>query len=327
MEKLTGDVDRLENYLKKQNWLLPNEKVLAVEIPGVGNMNFTLRVKTSERSFIIKQSRNYVEKYPNVSAPVERAIRESEFYTLIAGYDLLKEQMPNLNGIDVNNCVLNLEDLGKGVDYTYLYKKKETIDWADLQKIIAFAATLHKTINTDITDVRLPNRDMRKLNHEHIFIYPYLRENGLNLDDLLPGLKEIGDDFKADNALKRKVEELGKSYLEDGNTLLHGDYFPGSWLKTSNGIKIIDPEFCYFGDPEFEIGVTLAHLKMSSQSQDLIERALKSYMDLAPLDSDLCYQFMSVEILRRILGLAQLKLDLCLEERTNLLEEARGVLL
>ena len=179
-------------------------------------MNFTLRIKTGERSFIIKQSREYVEKYPQVAAPAERALREAEFYQLIANESKLKKKMPELIGVDYQNHVLNLEDLGNGVDYTFLYQKDKHLEEDELEEIISFAACLHQNINTKTTDVKLPNREMRKLNHEHIFIYPYLEDNGLNLDDVLPGLQKVGESFKKDSALKNAVEKLGQRYLKDG---------------------------------------------------------------------------------------------------------------
>lgn len=323
---MTKDKNQLEGYLKAQGWLQEGEEITTVEIPGAGNMNFTLRIKTADRSFIVKQSRDYVEKYPQVAAPTERALRESEFYGLVSGYPQLRKRMPELLGVDSKNHVLYLEDLGHGVDFTYLYQQDKSLEEKELELLMGFVATLHNTIHTKATTARLPNREMRKLNHEHIFIYPYLKENGLNLDDVLPGLGEVGNTYKADQKLKNEVEKFGERYLADGQTLLHGDYFPGSWLKTNDGIKIIDPEFCFFGEAEFEIGVTLAHLKMAGQSEKIMDKALASYKDIAPLNSDLCEQFMAVELLRRILGLAQLPLVLNLEERTVLLKESRGIL-
>ena len=326
VEELKADKASLEIYLKEQAWLQHGEKIVALEKPGEGNMNFTLRIKTDERSFIIKQSRNYVEKYPQVAAPAERAIREAEFYQLIAGESQLKEKMPQLLGVDHRNHVLKLEDLGNGVDYTFLYEKDKRLEDSELQEIVTFAARLHQSININTTQERLTNRNMRKLNHEHIFIYPYLENNGLDLDEILPGLKKIGEPFKKDRILKKAVEKLGQRYLEDGNTLLQGDYFPGSWLKTRDGLKIIDPEFCFFGDVEFEIGVMLAHLKMADQPEATVKKALNIYRELSSLDEELCRKFMAIEILRRILGLAQLPLSLGLEERKALLEESRKIL-
>lgn len=327
VQQLTADKNSLESYLKKRTWLQPDETIKALEVPGSGNMNFTIRVITAKRSFIIKQSREFVEKYPQVRAPEERALREAEFYQLVSNEDALSRKMPKLIDVDKSNHVLNLEDLGNGVDYTFLYQKGNSIDEGELEQIMTFIVKLHNSVNTNTTDVKLPNREMRKLNHEHIFIYPYLEDNGLDLDDILPGLQAVAKPFKQDETLKRRVRILGERYLKDGNYLLHGDYFPGSWLKTEEGIKIIDPEFCFFGEVEFEIGVTLAHLKMADQPDVIIEKALKFYKDQSALEDSLCMQFMAIEILRRILGLAQLPLSLDLQKRKDLLEEAREILI
>ncbi|MFI8378539.1 phosphotransferase [Leeuwenhoekiella sp. NPDC079379] len=324
--RLTTEKSALETYLKGQGWLLLNESLNAVEIPGAGNMNLTLRIKTRERSFIIKQSRDYVEKYPQVPAPEKRALREAEFYELIALEDSLSSMMPVLNGVDRINNVLNLEDLGDSRDYSFLYEEGVSLSLEDLKEIIAFISQLHTTVNTATTQATLANVEMRKLNHEHIYNYPYLDDNGLNLDSVLMGLAEIAAPYKNDAVLKAELQKLGNRYLANGTTLLHGDYFPGSWLKTKAGIKIIDPEFCFFGDPEFEMGVTLAHLKMAAQPEALIDSAIDLYTEKGSLDRQLCFKYMAAEILRRILGLAQLPLTLTLAKRKELLEESRSIL-
>lgn len=326
MVKLTNNIPALESYLRKQGWLKDDETIKSTEKPGEGNMNFTLRVDTGSRTFIIKQSRDYVEKYPQVAAPAERALREAQFYDLIDNAPDLKVMMPVVTGLDKDNSVIAMEDLGAGSDYTYIYQEGKQIPEGELLEIMDFAAELHKTFSAKTASTVIRNRAMRKLNHEHIFIYPYLGDNGLNLDDILPGLAEIGSVYKADTALKSRVRTIGQRYLSDGNTLLHGDYFPGSWLTTADGVKIIDPEFCYFGEPEFEIGVTIAHLKMADQPQELIEKALQAYEVKVKLDKELLEKYTATEVLRRILGLAQLPLTINLEKRSQLLAEAAQTL-
>ncbi len=194
-------------------------------------------------------------------------------------------------------------------------------------RIMEFAAQLHREITVATAPKIISNSAMRALNHEHIFIYPFLMENGLDLDMVIPGLKSASIAFKEDVLLKEKAAELGMLYLADGKSLLHGDYFPGSWLRTSEGVRIIDPEFCFFGPPEFEIGVTLAHLKMADQPENLIAKALNHYQSFLKLDNVLLKKFTAIEILRRILGLAQLPLEIGLEKRVELMEEARKILI
>lgn len=327
MQKLTTNKTELEIYLKDQGWLKPEENIAGTEKPGEGNMNFTLRIDTGKRTFIIKQSRDYVEKYPQVEAPEKRALKEAEFYALASKNTHLNAMMPNLIAVDKVNNVLQLEDLGSGTDYTFIYKKRNTMPEEELLQLMDFAAKLH-TQNT-AKSVRNPvaNRKMRKLNHEHIFLYPYMENNGIDLDAIMPGLAGVGDSVKKDQALREKLKPLGNLYLADGAHLLHGDYFPGSWLKTSDGIKIIDPEFCFFGAPEFEIGVTIAHLKMADQPEKLIKMTINRYKEQAKLDENLCKKYTSAEILRRVLGLAQLPLEIDLDKRKELVEEAREVIL
>jgi hypothetical protein len=48
--------------------------------------------------------------------------------------------------------------------------------------------------------------------------------------------------LKGDTAFGTRVNELGEIYLADGAQLVHGDFFPGSWLRTPHGPMIIDPE-------------------------------------------------------------------------------------
>lgn len=324
---LNKNIEELSAYLQANKWLMDAETITSVEVPGEGNMNFTLRVITNNRSFIIKQSRAYVEKYPQVAAPTERVLREAEFYEQVQNHTSLSHMMPNLIGLDKDNSIMLMDDLGPGTDYAYLYKKGETISEKDLLTVIDFIANLHTSITIDTTEKRIPNKKMRALNHEHIFKYPYLQENGIDLDAILPGLKKGASFLKQDEALKKEVEKLGERYLQDGNILLHGDYFPGSWLKTASGVKIIDPEFCFFGFAEFEIGVTIAHLKMAAQPAALIEKALQHYKTKAPLDVALCEKFVAIEIIRRIIGLAQLPLQIDLEKRITLLKEAQKTLL
>ncbi len=327
MQKLSTDKTQLQNYLKSQGWLNEDESIKSTEVPGEGNMNFTLRVDTGHRTFIVKQSRDFVEKYPQVAAPAERALREAEFYELISERASLKAMMPNILALDKENSVMVMDDLGAGSDYTYVYQNGKTIPEGELMEIIDFAAELHTNFSAKSASKVIHNRKMRELNHEHMFVYPYLDDNGLNLDDILPGLAEVAEPYKKDEQLKAEVEKIGKLYLADGDKLLHGDYFPGSWLKTKEGVRIIDPEFCFFGPAEFEIGVTIAHLKMADQPEELISKALDRYRAKAELDEKLRKKFTATEILRRILGLAQLPLEIDLEKRKELMEEARTVLI
>jgi 5-methylthioribose kinase len=85
-------------------------------------MNCVLRVETATRSFIVKQSRGYVE-IPS-SSSLLRAYHRRCFYQKIALADTVQQIMPKLLGIDAINNMIALEDLGKMISLFYMMKKE-----------------------------------------------------------------------------------------------------------------------------------------------------------------------------------------------------------
>ena len=313
----------LSDYLKEKKWIPSSDKVIDLEKPGEGNMNFVIRVKTSEKSIILKQSRPWVEKYPTVQAPVERLNVEAKYYEVIHQQNLLQDYSPELIGFDPENYIIALEDLGEGIDYTYLYQKDQFLSEREIKQINEYISALHKIDHIDFPD----NTSMKVLNHEHIFKFPFEEQNDFNLDTVTEGLRDVSLSYKRNNELKKKIKELGDVYLEKGNTLIHGDYYPGSWLNVSGNVKVIDPEFSYLGYAEFDLGVMMAHMKMSEQPEKIMQNVLVEYQRPQNFDLSLFVGFVGVEIMRRILGLAQLPLSFDLDHKKYLLEEAEQFIL
>lgn len=318
--------DALQDYLRQRGWIGVDEKIVRLEKPGEGNMNYTLRVVTTRRTLIVKQSRAYVEKYPTIAAPADRAVIEGWFYERIQNVPELAGYMPQLLALDEENNVLVLEDLGAATDYTFLYQPCRLLSETDALALTAYLSTLHRQFGTNQPDGSFANYAMRALNHEHIFKYPFLEDNGFDLDTIQPGLQALAMPYKRDADLKTAVRALGEVYLGSGQTLLHGDFYPGSWLQTTAGVKVIDPEFCFYGPAEFDLGVMLAHLMLAQQSPTTLNAVLSQYVKPADFDEILRQRFTGVEIMRRLIGLAQLPLTLSLMQKRDLLDEAHSLL-
>jgi 5-methylthioribose kinase len=316
---------QIQDYLVRRGWIDESESITTLEKPGAGNMNYTLRVGTSIRTLIIKQARDYVEKYPTIPAPAERAVVEGHFYEAVQSVPALAEQMPQLLGMDPENSLLVLEDLGQARDYTSLYQPGQQLTRDELVVLTDYLVNLHHHFAQVTPPPIFTNRAMRRLNHEHLFVYPFMVENGFDLDTVQPGLQQLAMRYKTDESLKLSVYRLGEVYLADGSTLLHGDYYPGSWLRTDTGPKIIDPEFCFYGPPEYDLGVLIAHLLIANQPVSITEQILATYSETTSLDDGLRQQFTALEVMRRLIGLAQLPLQLSLDQKENLLQNARAV--
>lgn len=324
---LKNDVDVVSDYLQSIDYLTTGEKISKLSSPGDGNMNFTLRVHTSERTFIIKQSRDYVEKYPQVAAPVDRAMQEAGFYAAIASDQELAGQTPSIYHADNVSNVLIMQDLGSGTDYSHHYQSHAAINRTDLDHLVAFIARLHTTQVANAAEASITNREMRQLNYEHMYVYPMLHDNGLDLDQVCPGLQATATALRNHPSLAKQMLALGDLYLADGESLLHGDYFLGSWLKVDGQTFVIDPEFCHHGKKEFEIGVMLAHLMLAHQPEESVHYCLSTYSNTVEIDDTMAMAFAGAEIIRRLIGLAQLPLTADLQQRQTLLDQAISLVL
>lgn len=326
--ELTPDINlqELTKYLRDQSWIAAEDAVTRVEKPGEGNMNRVLRAITSSGSMILKQATDFVVKYPDIPAPVARIDVEQQFYQLAASIPSIENRQPSIMGYDGKAHVLAMEDLGSASDFTFLYQPGKEMKEEVASVISNSIQALHNhAFPRDIIRHYPENKELRLLNHQHIFELPLMLENGFDLDGITPGLQELSLKYKSDEDLKQQAADLGKAYMGSGTSLLHGDYYPGSWLNTAKGFQLIDPEFSFFGPPEFDLGVLLAHLKLADQAENVRVTILKSYD--ADLDQTLLQQFEGIEIIRRLIGLAQLPLSMDLATKERLLEYAHQLVL
>jgi 5-methylthioribose kinase len=316
--------EAVERLLADRDWLEAGERVATCRAAGEGNMNLTLRVRTDRRTFIVKQARPWVEKYDHLAAPWDRAEIEQRFYARVATIEGVVERMPRLLAADAAARTMLLEDLGPARDLTSLYSSG-TITEGEIAELAQYAAALHTaTRGADLSGFE--NRAMRALNHLHIYELPLATDNGLDLERWEPGLTTAAAELRADEAYRAAVRQTGERYLADGKTLLHGDFFPGSWLRTDAGLKVIDPEFCFAGEPEFDLGVTIAHFALAGTPPDAASGLLAHYLSLAErlvIDAQWLARYAACEVMRRLIGVAQLPLPPTEGRRAGLLHRSR----
>ena len=358
------------SLLRDANLLGPAEALQAVERAGEGNMNVTLRAVLARQSVIVKQSRPWVAKYPAIAAPLERIYFESRFYELVAQESAIAARMPRLLAALPLHYAIVLEDLGRDAcDATVLYadrrRARAEID-ALGGPLIDWLAALHAWSRTQAIGSEMENRQLRLLNHAHIFVVPFAEPPALDLDSVTPGLADVAAQIRKTPGLADTCRQLGELYrcesaapVSDAEgpalpcpgssttsttapvaaagsanptvlpsaspVLLHGDFFPGSWILSPGGdVYVIDPEFCFVGPAEFDLGVFAAHLRILQIPAGTIDTLLSRYAAASSsFDESLVRQFAAVEILRRLLGVAQLPLSAwSLGEKQALLQAA-----
>ena len=72
-------------------------------------------------------------------------------------------------------------------------------------------------------------------------------------------------------------------------------------------VYVIDPEFCFWGYKEFDLGILIAHDIMLSRSENTYFSAFDDYLRFhEDVDIELVRKQAAMEILRRLFGVAQL---------------------
>lgn len=312
--------EQLQQYLKDQAFLNPEETVAEVVSAGEGNMNVTLKVTTSERVFVVKQSRPWVARFPDIPAPVGRIGVEHAYLQATSETEGLANRQPRVYHYDAANFVLILEYLDDAQDMSYLYRAIRPLTMSAVNQLADYLSTLHTLPAGDFP----ANRELRALNHAHIFDLPFQPDNGFPLDDILPGLGALAKPYQEDDELRAAAAKLGEVYLTDGPTLVHGDFYPGSFMQREGEVFVIDGEFAHPGRAEFDVGVMAAHLQLAGLPWT--EFVYRHYRKSPDFDHLLIHRFRAVEIMRRLIGIAQLPVELDLEQRAALLTQSREML-
>lgn len=275
----------------------------ALSVAGEGNMNIVRRAHLDDgATLILKQAVPWVAKYPDIPAPIERADMEYAFYQQLTAE--LRARTCALVGYAADHHLLCLADLGEAQDCIDCYQNHAETVRAHIPELLQWLTLLHRQTARDFP----ANTAMRQLNHAHIFDIPLQADNGLTLSDVLVEAREqfLTPDIRA------RLAHLGDLYLGRTSSprasLLHGDFYPGSWVHGPAGIIVIDPEFAFVGAAEFDLGVFAAHMLMSGLAPTDIEACLGHYPDLQSVQTPLVWQFAGAEVMRRLLGVAQLPL-------------------
>ena len=74
--------ENLSAWLRERELISPGDKI-SVEQAGEGNINWVRRARVTRgpgagRSWVVKQARPTLERFPEYPAPIERAVREAK---------------------------------------------------------------------------------------------------------------------------------------------------------------------------------------------------------------------------------------------------------
>jgi len=307
-EQLVLDESNLADYLRGRGLVRAGEAVQA-EKAGDGNINWVRRVRRSGPggTFVVKQARPALERFPQYSVTTERILFEARYYESVAPLDP-EALCPRVLDFDPDARVLVLEDLG---DVPRLDRVLESGDdtGGALEVLVRFLARVHQGTRdrAELLD-RFHNPEMQRLHGDHIFELP-LRPNDF---PLAPPVAERAAALRNDRELVAIADGLYARYLGTRRALVHGDVQGANVLLTPDGPRLLDAEIAHVGDPAFDVGILLAHVLLPAPGPPARARAAalwsiyRDASDEAALpDPEDVSRYAGVEVLRRIIGAAR----------------------
>ena len=239
---------------------------------GDGNLNLVFIVRGPAGALIVKQALPYVRLVGDAwPLPLDRSYFESQ--TLIGEGKVAPGLVPEVYHYDATMALVVMEFLTP-----HLIMRKGLIRGIKYPRFAAtlaefMAQTLFKT-----SDLHLPaaekkkqmalfcaNAQLCKITEDLVFTDPY-RVAKLN-HWTSPQLDDIAANFREDAEVKVAAQQMKLKFLSHAEALVHGDLHSGSIMATETDVRVIDPEFAFFGPMGFDVGALLGNLALAYLSQ------------------------------------------------------------
>lgn len=249
----------------------PDEETECVEI-GDGNINYVFKIRSLRdgHSVVVKQADKLLR---SSGRPLDTYRNKIEAKILQLESQLAPEYVPEVYYYDEVMCALSMEDIS-----AYKNLRKELMAnrvYAHLSDNLSsfLADTLLPT-----TDLVLPSAEKKKnvkfffnpelcdITEDLVLSEPYMAVpyNERNRNIVTAGNEEFVERFLYNNAaLHAEVAILRDNFMNNAQALIHGDLHSGSVFANADGIKVIDPEFAFYGPMGYDIGNVIGNFFFS----------------------------------------------------------------
>jgi S-methyl-5-thioribose kinase len=310
VQPLHLDDAKLPDYLRGLGLLAAGESA-RVDPAGDGNINWVRRVRVGDRSFVVKQARLHLERFPAYQAPTERIVCEARYLDTVRPLDR-DAVCPVVVRFDESARVLVLEDLGEAKRLDAVLASGDDVRGV-AQRLARFLGAVHAaTANDASLAAHFENDAMRRLHGDHIFELPFQP----NEFPLPAAVRARAEAIWQDGRLANVAREAYARYLARDGALVHGDVQAGNVLIAARGAVLLDAEIAHIGDPAFDLGTLFAHLWLpavargaASDADATLHGAWRAYASaMTEVDASLhprAVRYAAIEMLRRTLGAAR----------------------
>ncbi|WP_373078999.1 S-methyl-5-thioribose kinase [Fusobacterium nucleatum] len=258
------DCDEVISYVKEKNLFLENDDLTVKEI-GDGNINYIFKVenKIDGKSIVLKQADKLLR---SSGRPLDLARSKIEANILRIENNLAPHFVPEIYFYDEIMCVLAMEDISEYKNLrTELVAGKIFPNFADnISEFLSRTLLLTTDLFMDKFEKKknvkeFINPELCDISECLVFTEPY--DNNKNRNIITTGNEEFVENMLYKNEdLHFAILKLREKFMNYSQSLIHGDLHSGSIFINEKGIKIIDPEFSFYGPMAYDIGNVIGNL-------------------------------------------------------------------
>ena len=245
----------------------PDEETECVEI-GDGNINYVFKIwsRRDGHSVIVKQADRLLR---SSGRPLDIYRNKIEAAILQLESELAPGYVPEVYYYDETMSATSMEDVSA---------------YGNLRKELAADRVyphISENISTFMADTLLPttdlvidaeekkkrvkfytNPELCKITEDLVLTEPYYNYKNRNI--ITPGNEEfVREHLYEDEALHTEVGKLRLNFMNNAQALMHGDLHSGSIFANETGLKVLDPEFAFYGPMGYDIGNVIGNLFFS----------------------------------------------------------------
>jgi 5-methylthioribose kinase len=270
-----SEADAIEYAKEKLNIFDVGEELTCKEI-GDGNLNYIFKVDSlnSEKSVIIKQSGPVARISDEFKLSPDR--NRIEYEILKFQSKLAPGLVPEVYSYDpIMNCTA-MEDLSD-----HVIMRTEMINHRQFKKFADDISTFMVNTLLLTSDVCMEhkakkelvknfiNPELCEISEDLVYTEPFSDINDRN-DVFGPNAEWVKENLYADEALRLETAKLKFEFMNNAQSLIHGDLHTGSIFIKEDSTKIIDPEFAFYGPMGYDIGNVIANLMFALANADAL---------------------------------------------------------
>ena len=279
-EHFRMSVDDAITYTKDFG-IFPESAKLRGEEIGDGNINYIFRVIEDEtgKSVVLKQADKFLR---SSGRPLDLDRNRIEAEILKLEGECAPEFVPKVYRYDDVMCVIVMEDIS-----AYKNLRKELMAGKIFPKFADEISSFLVDTLLPTTDLVLDraekkdrvrafvNKELCDISECLVFTEPYVNDRDRNIvipENMEYVKKHLYDDVK----LRAEAAKLKNNFMNNAQALIHGDLHSGSIFINEDGMKVIDPEFSFYGPMGYDIGNVIGNLFFSlSNRRHLMEEGEK----------------------------------------------------